>query len=62
MVLCANTMLFFQSNKMDVWQKIIARTAKISSAQIQEERREREEAKRKKEGNRDIRGFFTVKI
>ena len=41
-------MLFFTSNKMDVWQKIVARTAKISSAQIQEERREREAAKRKK--------------
>ena len=41
-------MLFFQSNKMDVWQKIVARTASITSAQIQAERREREEAKRKK--------------
>jgi nitrate reductase NapE component len=41
-------MLFFQSNKMDVWQKIVARTASITSAQIQEERREREAAKRKK--------------
>ena len=41
-------MLFFTSNKMDVWQKIVARTASITSAQIQAERREREEAKRKK--------------
>ena len=41
-------MLFFQSNKMDVWQKIVSRTASITSAQIQAERREREEAKRKK--------------
>jgi hypothetical protein len=41
-------MLFFQSNKMDVWQKIVARTASITSAQIQAERREREEAKRNK--------------
>lgn len=41
-------MLFFQSNKMDVWQKIVARTASITSAQIQSERREREAAKRKK--------------
>ena len=41
-------MLFFQSNKMDVWQKIVARTATITSAQIQSERREREAAKRKK--------------
>jgi len=41
-------MLFFQSNKMDVWQKIVARTASITSAQIQSEKREREAAKRKK--------------
>jgi len=41
-------MLFFTSNKMDVWQKIVARTASITSAQIQSERREREAAKRKK--------------
>jgi len=41
-------MLFFQSNKMDVWQKIVARTASITSAQIQAERREREAAKRNK--------------
>ena len=41
-------MLFFTSNKMDVWQKIVARTATITSAQIQSERREREAAKRKK--------------
>ena len=41
-------MLFFSSNKMDVWQKIVARAAKMTSDQIQEERREREAAKRKK--------------
>ena len=41
-------MLFFQSNKMDIWMKIVARTASINSAQIQSERREREAAKRKK--------------
>jgi nitrate reductase NapE component len=41
-------MLFFQSNKMDVWMKIVARTKQITSAQIQSERREREAAKRKK--------------
>jgi hypothetical protein len=42
-------MLFFQSNKMDVWQKIVARASTITSAQIQAERREREEAKRRKD-------------
>ena len=42
-------MLFFQSNKMDVWQKIVARTASITSAQIQAERRDREAAKRRKD-------------
>ena len=42
-------MLFFSSNKMDVWQKIVARTASITSAQIQAERREREAAKRRKD-------------
>lgn len=47
-------MLFFQSNKMDVWQKIVARTASISSAQIQSERREREEAQRKKEETEEV--------
>ena len=41
-------MLFFQSNKMDVWQKIIARTAKITSDQIQADKRVREAAKRRK--------------
>ena len=42
-------MLFFQSNKMDVWMKIVARTKQITSDQIKAERREREEAKRRKE-------------
>lgn len=41
-------MLFFQSNKMDVWQKIVARTAKITSDQIQADKRVREAAKRRK--------------
>jgi hypothetical protein len=40
-------MLFFQSNKMDVWQKIVARASTITSAQIQAERREREAKKRR---------------
>ena len=42
-------MLFFSSNKMDVWQKIISRTAKITSDQIQLEKRQREAAKRRKD-------------
>lgn len=41
-------MLFFQSNKMDIWQKIVARAAKITSDQIQADRREQEAKKRKK--------------
>jgi hypothetical protein len=41
-------MLFFSSNKMDVWQKIVARTAKITSDQIQADKRVREAAKRRK--------------
>ena len=41
-------MLFFQSNKMDVWQKIVARTAKITSDQIQADKRVREAAKRRR--------------
>jgi len=47
-------MLFFQSNKMDVWQKIVARTASISSDQIKTERREREAAQRKKEETEEV--------
>ena len=40
-------MLFFQSNKMDVWQKIVARAAKMTSDQIQADKREREAKKRR---------------
>ena len=42
-------MLFFQSNKMDVWMKIVARTKQINIDQIQSEKRERVAAKRRKE-------------
>jgi len=42
-------MMFFQSNKMDVWLRIVARAKKISSDQIQSDKREREAAKRRKE-------------
>ena len=42
-------MLFFQSNKMDVWAKIVARAKQLTSDQIQSDKREREAAKRRKE-------------
>lgn len=43
-------MLFFQSNKMDVWQKIVARTAQIERDHaIAEGKRKAAEKKRKKE-------------
>ena len=41
-------MLFFSSNRMDLWQKIVARSKQITSDQIQSEKREREAAARKK--------------
>ena len=40
-------MLFFSSNKMDVWQKIVARAAKMTSDQIHADKREREAKKRR---------------
>ena len=43
-------MLFFQSNKMDVWQKIVARAASMNKEAAHQARREREaKAKRDKE-------------
>ena len=41
-------MLFFASNKMDIWQKIVARSIQISSDQIKSERRDRLLAKQRK--------------
>ena len=41
-------MLFFQSNKMDVWAKIIARAASIDKEAAHDARREREAAARRK--------------
>jgi len=41
-------MLFFQSNKMDVWQKIIARAASMDKEAAHDARKEREAAARKK--------------
>ena len=40
-------MLFFQSNKMDIWAKIVARAAQMTSDQIQADKREREAKKRR---------------
>jgi len=41
-------MLFFQSNKMDVWSKIIARANSIDKEAAHDARREREAAERQK--------------
>ena len=41
-------MLFFQSNKMDVWAKIVARAASIDKEAAHDARRERESAARHK--------------
>jgi len=41
-------MLFFQSNKMDVWAKIVARAASIDKEAAHDARREREAAARRK--------------
>lgn len=41
-------MLFFQSNKMDVWSKIIARANSIDKEAAHDARREREAAERRK--------------
>jgi hypothetical protein len=42
-------MLFFQSNKMDVWQKIVARAASIDREAAHDARRAKEAEKRRKE-------------
>ena len=41
-------MLFFSSNKMDVWQRIVARAASIDKEAAHDARREREAAARRK--------------
>ena len=40
-------MLFFQSNKMEIWFKIVARTEQITRDQIQADKRKREAKKRR---------------
>ena len=52
-------MLFFQSNKMDVWQKIIARAANINKEAAHEARREREAKKRKAD---EIEEIYTIAL
>jgi hypothetical protein len=42
-------MLFFQSNKMDVWQRIVARAASMDIEAAHSARREKEAKKRRKE-------------
>ncbi|WP_445772140.1 hypothetical protein, partial [Rheinheimera sp.] len=42
-------MLFFQSNKMDVWEKIVARAASINREMAHDARRAKEAEKRRKE-------------
>mgnify|MGYP003644748004 FL=1 len=41
-------MLFFSSNKMDIWQKIVARSIQISGDQVKSERRDRWIARQRK--------------
>ena len=52
-------MLFFQSNKMDVWQKIIARAANINKEAAHEARKEREAKKRKAD---EIEEIYTIAL
>jgi len=52
-------MLFFQSNKMDVWQKIIARAANINKEAAHDARREREAKKRKAD---EIEEIYTIAL
>jgi uncharacterized membrane protein len=40
-------MLFFTSNKMEIWFKIVARTEQITRDQIQADKRKREAKKRR---------------
>jgi hypothetical protein len=47
-------MLFFQSNKMDVWAKIIARAASIDKEAAHDARRQREAAARRKKETDEI--------
>jgi len=50
-------MLFFQSNKMEVWAKIVARAASIDKEAAHDARRERESAARQK---KELDEFITL--
>ena len=52
-------MLFFQSNKMDVWQKIVSRAAQMTSDQIQADKRVREAKKRRAN---EIEEIYTITL
>ena len=56
-------MLFFQSNKMDVWQKIIARAASINKEAAHDARKAREAKQRRdKEVDEAITAFLVILI
>lgn len=52
-------MLFFQSNKMDVWQKIVARAASINKEAAHDARREREAKKRRAD---EVEEIYTIAL
>jgi|TARA_R110000796_G_scaffold59629_6_gene137605 hypothetical protein len=52
-------MLFFQSNKMDVWAKIVARAASINKEAAHAARKEREAKKRKAD---EVEDFYTIAL
>jgi hypothetical protein len=55
-------MLFFQSNKMDVWQKIVARAASIDKEAAHNARREREAAAKRKKEIDDLIEFILMAL
>ena len=55
-------MMFFQSNKMDVWLRIVARAKQINSDQIQSDKRDREAAKRRKAEIDEVTSIVLVVI
>ena len=52
-------MLFFQSNKMDVWQKIVARAESINKEAAHDARREREAKKRRAD---EVEEIYTIAL
>ena len=50
-------MLFFQSNKMDIWAKIVSRAASLNKEAAHEARKEREAKKRKAD---EIEEIYTI--